>query len=195
MSPERIAKRASIAEVDLRLDIGANIVHVDDDLLEVARRAIAQPETRLLAVVDADERLVGVLPVLRVVEEVVARVAPEQLMAEVTDFESAARFGREIGARICRDLMSPPVFLTPTSTVADAFRAMHDHRYSGLPVVDDGMRVIGYIDLLELALRYLEEMRGREAPLTRPPEQHGRANVTTEPGTAEPAADVPSDRG
>jgi CBS domain-containing protein len=156
--PQRIAKRTPIAEVDLKLDIGPNIVHVSDDLLEVARRAIAQPETRLIAVVDEDERLVGVLPVLRIVEEVVARVAPEELMAEVVDFESAARFGREIGARVCGDLMSLPVFLTAGSTVADAFRAMHDHRYSGLPIVDEAMHVTGYIDLLELALRYLAEL-------------------------------------
>jgi CBS domain-containing protein len=156
--PKRIAKRTPIAEVDLKLDIGPNIVHVGDDLLEVARRAIGQPQTRLLAVVDDDERLVGVLPVLRVVEEVVARVAPEELMAEISDFESAARFGREISARVCGDLMSPPVYLTADSAVRDAFRAMHDHRYSGLPVVDETMHVTGYIDLLELALRYLAEL-------------------------------------
>ncbi len=53
--------------------------------------------------------------------------------------------------------MSKPVVLRPTSTVGDAFRAMHEHRYSGLPIVDDDRRVIGYIDLLELALRYLED--------------------------------------
>jgi CBS domain-containing protein len=54
--------------------------------------------------------------------------------------------------------MSPPIALRPESTVADAFRAMHEHRYSGLPMVDLSGHVIGYIDLLELALRYLDEM-------------------------------------
>jgi CBS domain-containing protein len=155
--PNRIAKRTPVREVDLKLDIGPNIVHVGDDLLDVARRAIAQPHTRLLAVVDDEERLVGVLPVLRVVEDIVAHVAPEDLMTGVVDLESAARFGREVGARVVRDLMSPPVSLTPDSTVADAFRAMKEHHYSGLPVVDPEGRVTGYIDLLELALRYLSE--------------------------------------
>lgn len=189
MSPARIAKRAPIREVDLRLDIGPNIVHAQDDLLEVARRAIAQPQTRLLAVVDHEERLVGVLPVLRVVEEVVARVAPEELMAEVTDLESAGRFGREVGARVCADLMSPPTYLTPDSTVADAFRAMHDHRYSGLPVVDEQMHVVGYIDLLELALRYLEELPGAEAALT-----GGRPPTKTGTDTGGPSPEPPADR-
>lgn len=160
----RFAKRTSIHEVDQQLDIGPNIVHVDDDLLDVARQAIGRPQTRLLAVVDDTERLVGVLPVLRVVEEVVAHAAPEELMADVFDLESAGRFGREVGARVCSDLMSPPVALRPDSTVADAFRAMHDHHYSGLPIVDDEQRVIGYIDLLELALRYLTALEEEAEP-------------------------------
>src|SRR3990170_1974951 len=97
------------------------------------------------------------------IEPVVVGVA-EELMAEVTDLESAGRFGREVGAHVCRDLMGPPVHLTRDSTVADAFRAMHEHQYSGLPVVDDQMQVVGYVDLLELALRYLDQLPASSAP-------------------------------
>lgn len=93
----RLAKRTPVGEVDRLLGIGPSVVHVDDDLLTVARRAFERPQTRLLAVVDSHERLVGVLPVLRIVEEVVAHAAPEELMAEITDLESVGRFGREIG--------------------------------------------------------------------------------------------------
>ena len=159
-----LAKRTTVREVDHRLGIGANVVHVDDDLIHVARAAFQRPETRVLAVVDREERLVGVLPVLRVVEEVVVRAAPELLMADVTDFESAARFGREIGAARCGDLMLPPVSLRPESTIGDAFRAMKEYRLSGLPIVDEQRHVIGYIDLLELALRYLADVTGSEPP-------------------------------
>jgi CBS domain-containing protein len=154
---KRLAKRTAVRDIGHHLDIEPNIVGIGDDLVDVARRAIAQPQTRLLSVVDDGGRLVGVLPVLRVVEEIVARAHPEALMAEVTDLESAGRFGREVGALVAGDLMSPPVALHETSTVADAFRAMHDHHYSGLPLVSGEGRVIGYIDLLELALRYLED--------------------------------------
>ncbi|MBA2569726.1 MAG: CBS domain-containing protein [Chloroflexi bacterium] len=165
----RLAKRTTVAEIDHHLDIGPNIVRADEDLLSVARRAIAQPHTRLLAVVDTDQRIVGVIPVLRVVEEIVAHVSPESLMAEVKDLASAGRFGREVGARVAGDLMSAPVTLRPDSTVGNAFRAMHEHRYSGLPVVDDERHVIGYIDLLELALRYLEDFPELARSVTDPP--------------------------
>lgn len=160
----QLAKRSSIREVDHQLDIGPTVVHVDDELFDVARAAFERPQTRVLAVVDSSERLVGVLPVLRIVEEVVARAAPELLIAEVTDFESAARFGREVAALRCGDLMMPAVSLHPDSTVGDAFRAMKEYRLSGLPVVDEERRVIGYIDLLELALRYLADVTGAEPP-------------------------------
>jgi CBS domain-containing protein len=53
--------------------------------------------------------------------------------------------------------MGPARFLRPESTIGEAFRVMHEHRLSGLPVIDREERVIGYIDLLELALRYLDE--------------------------------------
>jgi CBS domain-containing protein len=156
-SSPRFSKRTSIAEVDHQLDIGPNVVHSSDDLLTVAHQAIGHPSTRVLAVVDSEERLVGILPVLRLVEEIVARAAPEDLLAEVTDLESAARFGRGVGARVAADLMSPPLWLTPQSSVADAFRAMKHGRYSGLPMIDEDGRVVGYIDLLELALAYLTD--------------------------------------
>lgn len=147
------------------LDIEATIVRAGDALVDVARRAFARPATRVLSVVDDDGRLVGLLPVLRVVEEIVARVSPEQLLADISTVEQAGRFAEEITARSAGDLMLPPLFLRLDDTVSDAFAAMHVHHLSGLPVVDEGQRVVGYVDVLELALRYLEELQpGRQRP-------------------------------
>lgn len=166
----RLAKSALVSEIDHQLDIGPNVVRTDDDLLSVAQAAFSHPETRLLAVVDEEGRVQGVIPVLRVVEEIVAHASPEALMASVIDIESVVRFAREVSSKVAGDLMSPPIVLRADSTVADAFRAMHDHRYSGLPIVDDEQRVTGYIDLLELALRYLEDVAAPVGP-PRPEEQ------------------------
>ncbi|OGN81613.1 MAG: hypothetical protein A2X23_13360 [Chloroflexi bacterium GWC2_73_18] len=153
-----LARRTPIQAVERLLDIGPNTVHVGDDLIDVARRAFARPQTRILCVLDEEQRLIGLLPVLRIVEEVVARVAPEELMADITSLEAAGRFGREIAARTAADLMLPPRALRPDDTVGDAFAAMREERLSGLPVVDEESRVTGYVDLLELALQYLEEL-------------------------------------
>ena len=58
----RFSKRTTIAEVDRHLDIEPHVVHATDDLLTVAHRAIERPNTRVLAVIDADERLVACCP-------------------------------------------------------------------------------------------------------------------------------------
>lgn len=153
-----LARRTPIREVERLVDLEPNAVHVGDEIVDVARRAFARPQTRILCVLDEEDRLAGLLPVLRVVEEIVARVAPEELLAEITTLEAAGRFGREIGARTAGDLMLPPRSLRPDDTVADAFAAMQELHLSGLPIVDEERRVIGYVDVLELALRYLEEL-------------------------------------
>ncbi len=42
------------------------------------------------------------------------------------------------------------------ATIDDAFRIMHARHLSGLYVVDAEGRPTGYLDLLELAIRYVE---------------------------------------
>ena len=157
MNEGRLAKRTPVREIEDSLDIDPVVVHDTDDLLTVARSAFLKPQTRVLAVVDDGGRLVGVLPVVRIVEEIVAQAAPEQLIAEISDLAGVERFGREVAARIASDLASPPVALHPDDTVGDAFRLMHEHRYTGLPVVDGEGRVTGYVDLLELCLLYTSD--------------------------------------
>lgn len=164
--PRSVLKRTTIREVEHVLDIEPTIVHARDDLVDVAREAFGRPSTRVLAVVDDEERLVGVLPVLRVVEEIVARAAPEQLLAGISTAEQAARFAEEVSARTARDLMLPPIYLGLDDTVSASFAAMHVHHLSGLPVVDAERRVVGYVDVLELALRYLEELHPSHPPAT-----------------------------
>jgi CBS domain-containing protein len=55
--------------------------------------------------------------------------------------------------------MLPPVSILVSSTVDDAFTLMHARHQSGLIVVDDEGRPTGYLDLLEVAVRYMEALR------------------------------------
>jgi CBS domain-containing protein len=54
--------------------------------------------------------------------------------------------------------MLPPASIKETATVDEAFRLMHARHLSGLYVVDDNGRPTGYLDLLEVSLRYLEAL-------------------------------------
>ena len=150
------ARHLSVMTCVDRLAIGPLLARVEDDLLDVARRSARQPETRVVGIVDDAERLVGVLPILRIVEDVIAQVDPEALMAGITDIEDVVRFGHAVEARIAGDAMLAPASVRAEATVGEAFRLMQQRHLSGIYVVDAGERVVGYLDLLELAVLYVD---------------------------------------
>jgi CBS domain-containing protein len=63
--------------------------------------------------------------------------------------------------RTAADAMQEPVWVKSGDTVKDAFKRMHEHRLSGLPVVDDQYQVVGYINLLEVMAACLRESQNR----------------------------------
>ena len=160
----RLARHTPVSVCQSLLEIEPLIVHRDDDLLVVMRRAAAQPETRLIGIVDEADVLIGVLPIVRIAESVIGRVVPEALMFDIEDADDVARFGHAIEARTAGDAMIPPAAIGPEATIDEAFRLMHARHLSGLYVVDPSGRPTGYLDLLELAIRYVEAIEADSSP-------------------------------
>ncbi|MBN9393124.1 MAG: CBS domain-containing protein [Chloroflexi bacterium] len=52
--------------------------------------------------------------------------------------------------------MLTPVFVRPNDTIVQAFRQMHKYGLRGLPIVDTGMPVIGYLDWFEIIATWLK---------------------------------------
>lgn len=157
MSSEiRLARHTPVSVCQSLLEIEPLLAHRDDDLLVLMRRAAAQPETRLIGIVDDAGVLAGVLPVVRIAESVIARAVPEALLSDIEDAEDVADFGHAIEARTAGDAMVGRAAISPDATIDDAFRIMHARHLSGLYVVDADGRPTGYLDLLELAIRYVE---------------------------------------
>lgn len=154
----RLARQTTVAACQALLAIEPLLVPSDADLLDVVRSAARQPSTRLIGVIDSERRLVGVIPVTRVAESIVARVVPESLLIDVADSESAARFSHSMEDRVAADIMLPPATIVPLDTIAAAFRLMHQRRLGGLYIVDPEGRPTGYLDLLELALVYVRAL-------------------------------------
>jgi CBS domain-containing protein len=152
----RIARDTPVSNCVGLLEIEPLLVRPGDDLVDVLRRASAQPQTRVLGVVDDAGLLVGVLPILRLAEAVIVRVTPEALMVDLDDLEDIAWFGHAVEARNAGDAMLPPISIRPDKTVGEAFREMHRRRISGMYVVDAEGRPTGYLDLLELAAIYVD---------------------------------------
>jgi len=159
----RRVRHSSVADCVALLPIDPLLVEPDEDLLTVMHRVADRPQTRLLGVVDADGVLIGVLSIVRLAEAVIVRVSPETVLAEITQLDAAARFGHAIAATTVGDVMLPPASVRPDQTVDEAFRLMHARHLSGVYVIDDAGRPTGYLDLLELTMRYVEALEADQA--------------------------------
>jgi CBS domain-containing protein len=168
-TPESITQTTPIAEADTVLHIGAVIAHGADSLRTVAEAAVENTGCRVIAVVDDDGRLIGVIPVRSLVNDIFLKIVPEEFLGEILDLEGALKYAEHIGARTARDIMMPPVSVHLDETVRDAFERIHAAKLNGVPITDADGRVVGYVDQLELLLVWVRAT-GRDALLEPKPE-------------------------
>ncbi|MBI2938806.1 MAG: CBS domain-containing protein [Chloroflexi bacterium] len=170
---ENTIRSTRVADAEKLLPIGWSPVPEDMPLRDVGELVSRYPAMRVLPVVNARQKLVGVIPVEALLDDIFFQVVPEEFLAEVRDFENSARLGRIITARVARDISQPAVSVHEDETVKVAFVRMHSHRLTGIPVVDDQNRVTGYLDMLELLLVWLRSQprtRAKPHPLAAVPE-------------------------
>ena len=171
LTPESITQVTSIAEADTVLRMGSVIVHADDSLRTVAEGAVENTGCRVIAVTDDDGRLIGVIPIRVLVNDIFLKIVPEEFLGEILDHEGALKYAEHIGARTARDIMLPPVSVHRDETVRDAFERMHNAKLNGLPITEEDGRVVGYVDQLELLLVWVRAS-GRDA-LLEPKQERG----------------------
>ncbi len=163
-TPESITQQTSIAEADLILRMEPVVVPASASLREVAELAVENPGCRVIAVIDDDGRLVGVLPVRALVNDVFLKIVPEEFLGEITDLEGALKYAEHVGARTAGDVMVEPVSVHPDETVRTAFQRMHESKLNGLPITGRDEKVTGYVDQLELLIVWVRAS-GRRALL------------------------------
>ena len=154
----RLARKTPVAACQGLLAIEPLLVQADMDLLDAMRRSAVQPSTRLIGILDRDGRLAGVLPVSRLADTVVAHAVPESFLGDLSGIAGVAEFGHAVEAKVVGDVMLPPAAISAQATIGDAFREMHHRSLSGLYVVDGDGRPTGYLDLQELAMRYVDAL-------------------------------------
>ncbi len=152
---EIITRRTLVSVVDEILSLEPVIVRTDQSLLEVAEAMAQKPIINVACVVNNRQQLVGLLPLQKLADDLFMVVVPEEFLSETRDLEDALNFADMSRTRTAGDAMMPPVSVTKEDHVRDAFQKMHDHKLSGIPVVDPiSKEVTGYITLLELLVLY-----------------------------------------
>jgi CBS domain-containing protein len=152
-----LTKKTRISEAQSVAGEAPCVVSQDMDLREVARQMWQRRWVRMAAVVDAEGRLAGVLPLRLLLDELFFHVMPEELMSDALEPERIEEIGRVMHAERAEDLMQPPVYVALGDTVGDAFGRMHDHKVGGLPIVDEEMRPVGYLDRFQLLEVWIRE--------------------------------------
>lgn len=159
--PEWMVQRDTPVDVVIETsNLQPTIVGLDTPLDEVAQAMLAHPRVHVVCVLNGDGRLVGVLDLQTLAEDLFFHIMPEEFLREVTDLERAMQFAQMSGMRTAADAMHDPVWVKNGETVKDAFERMHKHHLPGLPVVDDRYHVTGYINLLELTAVCLKRQAG-----------------------------------
>jgi CBS-domain-containing membrane protein len=151
-TPESIALATPISEADQLLTMEPVVVDVADSLHRIAEQAVQNTACRVIAVVEQGQRLVGVIPVRALVNDIFLKIVPEEFLAEITDYEAVLKYAKHLRARTARDVMHEPVSVRRDETVRDAFERMHGSKLNGLPITDADGLVTGYVDQLELLL-------------------------------------------
>jgi CBS domain-containing protein len=139
-----------IKTVDALMELQPTIVSPEASLDDVARAMLAHPRVHVASVVADDGRLVGLIYLKTLADDLFFHIMPEEFIAESTDVEKMMDFADKTRIRTAGDAMVPPVWIKHDETVKNAFKRMHLNSLPGLPVVDDRYHVIGYINLLEL---------------------------------------------
>lgn len=132
------------------LDLEPTLVTPGMPLDEVAQQMVARPTVHVACVVDDAGRLLGLIDIQSLADDLFFHIVPEEFLSEVSDLEEALQYAAKSRIRTAADAMVSPAWIKQGQTVRDAFRRMHEQRLSGLPIVNETYHVVGYVNLLEL---------------------------------------------
>lgn len=145
-----ILRDTPVETVDSLLKLEASVVTGDTTLDHIARTMIEQPNVHVVSVVAENGRLIGLLELKELADDLYLHILPEEFLSEITDVEKLMTYADRTRALTAKDVMIPPVFVKRGDTVKEAFKRMHENKLPGLPLIDDLYHVVGYINLLEL---------------------------------------------
>jgi len=105
--------------------------------------------------VDKNKKLKGIIVLKTVLKFAFLESIPEPYL-DFTYFSSFMSIGPK--AKKAGDMMLPPIYVKENDTVKDAFTLMMKNDLEEIPVVDNELRVIGDLNVLELLKVWLKKL-------------------------------------
>ena len=145
----------TVAEADRLMAVEPILVGPAESLRAVARRVVDRPQCRIACVVDAGGTLLGLLPIADLAFAAFVHVMPEVFLKHANDLAHSTQFAALSHGRTAGEVMRPALALRPGDSLEDAFGRLLGADLEGLPIVDDGGRVTGYLNLPEFLCAWL----------------------------------------
>ncbi|MGB5844850.1 MAG: CBS domain-containing protein [Anaerolineales bacterium] len=163
-----VLRNTPVEEVVAVFNLEPTIINADTPLEDIPQKMLIHPNVHVACVVAEDDRLVGLLGLRALADDIFFHILPEEFLSEISDMDEAMEFANRSHMRTAADAMQDPVWVKQGETVKDAFKRMHEHDLAGLPVVNNLYHVVGYINLLELlaiCMKKEDEMSGADGAL------------------------------
>jgi CBS domain-containing protein len=151
-----VLRDTPIEKVDAIMGLEPTIIGPEASLHDVAQAMLTHPRVHVACVVAEDGRLLGLINLRTLADDLFFHILPEEFIAESIDVEKTMAFADKTRILNARDAMIPPIWVKHGETVKEAFKRMHENGLPGLPVIDHSYHVVGYINLLELLAICLE---------------------------------------
>ncbi len=142
-------KKIKVKSVSSIITKVASTVKKDDGPMAIAKAIVADPKTRSVYVVNENNRLLGIIPVINFIQYLFYEYIPDDLLYY--------RAIKPLEAIKAEDIMLPPVYVKEGDSLDVAFQKMFSENLKELPVVDDDMHVIGDLNILELVIAFIEK--------------------------------------
>ncbi|RLF46236.1 MAG: CBS domain-containing protein [Thermoplasmata archaeon] len=142
-------KKVRVSNIRNLITRDASVVREDDSLLKVAEEIVRDPRTRSVYVVDKSGKLMGIIPVIELIQYLYYEHIPQEYI--FYHFPLALS-----GEPVAKDIMLSPVYVHDTDSVTDALKKMFKNNLEEIPVVDGDMKIIGDLNILELISAWIE---------------------------------------
>lgn len=143
-------RTAKVADIIQRLSLEPVIVRVDTPVAKVLAMLISNSGVSTAAVLNTEDRLMGIIDIANLSGVMMAPVVPEAYIDDPEEYNKALQFSNPEQAVVAADIMDEPVYAMLEATLEETYLRMKNHNLTGLPVVDKNYHVQGYITLLEL---------------------------------------------
>jgi Mg/Co/Ni transporter MgtE len=135
------------------------VVRAGDDLLHVAKVAVATARGDTVYVVDDDDRYLGAVSNVRLAQRVFEQLDPGLFVSEHARATTGLlHLGQSVAGLPAHSLIEPdPKPLRSRNTVADAMRALYKAKRGEVPVVNDTGQLLGVIRAIDVLREWVED--------------------------------------